>query len=152
MTMLAMQFWKESFTWSKIGCCSYFCATSCSLDLYFWSLGGEGSYHTKELSWANLVIPAFKMQAAAQDSSVGSHKDTGPAEISTDQAAPDVQEESIDDLEDSDEEYSSLEEGTEHPAPSESKSFASTYWRPERHDRKGALSAIDERCVFLILN
>jgi hypothetical protein len=34
------------------------------------------------------------------------------------------------------------------PAPSESRSFASTYWRPERNDRKANLSVIDERLVL----
>ncbi len=30
----------------------------------------------------------------------------------------------------------------------EQRSIASTYWRPERHDRNDALSIIDERCVW----
>jgi len=48
---------------------------------------------------------------------------------------------------------SGMESGTEDeagsedgkPAPSESRSFASTYWRPERNDRNANLSVIDER-------
>ena len=41
------------------------------------------------------------------------------------------------------------------PAPSESRSFASTYWRPERTDRNANLSVIDERsgtCSILDLD
>ena len=41
------------------------------------------------------------------------------------------------------------------PAPSESRSFASTYWRPERTDRNANLSVIDERsgtCPILDLD
>lgn len=49
------------------------------------------------------------------------------------------------DEDESGEEFSSEEEDGGLAAPSEVKSFASTYWRPERHDRRGDLSVIDER-------
>lgn len=46
-------------------------------------------------------------------------------------------------------ELSSLEDEHGQAAPSENRSFASTYWRPERRDRRGDLSVIDERCCLV---
>lgn len=90
------------------------------------------------------------VQAATQGSDLENSKGVDVLQPSSnDQAASSDQEEVTNNVEESDDEYSSLEEGTEQPAPSENKSFASTYWRPERHDRKGDLSIIDERCPFI---
>ena len=115
------------------------------LTLIFCSLKGTNRQISRQSLGQLLNIGGFKMQAAAQDASFGIYKNIKIAQPSIEVTASDDKEESNDELEESDEEFSSLEEGSEHAAPSENKSFASTYWRPERHDRKGALSAIDER-------
>ena len=81
-------------------------------------------------------------QAAAPDAKPHIQEISGSTEIDpSSDKAPSAE------LEESEEELSSLEEeeSTGLPAPSETKSFASTYWRPERNDRKGDLSVIDER-------
>ena len=46
---------------------------------------------------------------------------------------------------DSDSDASSSGQYEPDVAPSESKSYATTYWRPERTDRNPQLSVIDER-------
>ena len=56
--------------------------------------------------------------------------------------------EEVDEEDEAGSEVSSSDDFHPEAAPSEHKSFASTYWRPERTDRKGALSIIDERCGF----
>lgn len=84
------------------------------------------------------------MQAKAQYASLETPtlRGSSDAQPSSDRAASE-------ELEESDDEYSSAEESTGLPPPSENRSFASTYWRPERHDRKGDLSVIDERYIAI---
>lgn len=71
-------------------------------------------------------------------------------------AAADIEEPASEaqDEEQEEEEEEEEEEGSDasstgsyhlEPAPSENRSFASTYWRPERTDRNANLSVIDER-------
>lgn len=55
------------------------------------------------------------------------------------------QEESDLEEEDDDDDLSTDEDLNLRGTPSENKSFASTYWRPERTDRNANLSVIDER-------
>lgn len=86
----------------------------------------------------------IRFRQVPNEHEAGSEFNRQPATAASDADTPDVEGGS--ELED---ETSSGGEEPHEAAPSESKSFASTYWRPERTDRKGNLSAIDERCSFL---
>ena len=86
-----------------------------------------------------LAEPPTPLQAATGDVTSKSEADQGQEIWKVSPSAQEIFDS------DSDDENSSADTDEGLPAPSENRSFASTYWRPERHDRKGDLSVIDER-------